>query len=139
VIAMASADFSEIREKWNEFMASVTAVSIPFRMIEEDIEFGELQGVTIEVLVSKKHSEETFARNKDKFLVQLREFFGHSTLSYEVRKVEKKNEAQPSFKEAKRTAAPTAKPELKSITIDDGVERTELELALIKELGAMPL
>jgi DNA polymerase-3 subunit gamma/tau len=139
VIAMASADISEIREKWNEFMASVTAVSIPFRMIEEDIEFGELQGVTIEVLVSKKHSEETFARNKDKFLVQLREFFGHSTLSYEVRKVEKKNEAQPSFKEAKRTAAPTAKPELKSITIDDGVERTELELALIKELGAMPL
>ncbi|HET9135198.1 MAG TPA: DNA polymerase III subunit gamma/tau [Candidatus Kapabacteria bacterium] len=140
VIAMASADISEITEKWGEFIASVTATSIPFRMIEDDIEFGELRGTTIEIVVSKKHSDETFARNKEKFLTHLRQFFGNTSLGYEIKKVEKKITAQPNYKETKSaTAEKTSSSIPPSITIDDGVERSELELALIKELGAMPL
>jgi len=105
-------------------------------LVCEDVEFVSANGNTQIIGISKKHSEETFARNKDLFTKFLREFFGNESLNFELKRIERKNSpaiiAQSSSSNGHAKASP-------GVTIDDHVERTDLELALIKEMGAIPV
>ncbi len=142
-VVVAVGDLNLIADQWSEFVASVAATSVPFRMIADDIEFTLLRQNIVEITVSKKHTEETFARNRDMFIAKLGEFFGNQSLGIELKKVEKKMSASStSFKNPKSSAKPNNKqqtPEEPTVTIEDGIERGELELTLIKEFGATPL
>ncbi|HYM20985.1 MAG TPA: DNA polymerase III subunit gamma/tau [Candidatus Kapabacteria bacterium] len=133
---------SDIAMRWSDFVEELSTKSIPFRLISNDIELGEAAGNQIQIVVSKRHTEETFSRNRDSFTNTLREYFANPSLFFELKKVEKRNTSPiqktdiPAPKlngNGKASALPA------TVTIDDSVERTELELALIKELGAIPL
>jgi len=128
----------DIASRWGEFLDSVSERSIPFRLVCEDVEL--LSSInSIQVIgISKKHTEETFGRNKDLFTKFLREFFGNESLNFEMKRVEKKAAppvaaGQTSTPKTNGQAAPP------KVTIDDNVQRTDLELALIRELGAIPV
>ena len=125
--------------RWGEFLDFVSSKSITFRMVCEDIELVNSDGANQVIGFSKKHTEETFARNKDLFTKLLREFFSNDSLCYEMKRVEKKtapavisNQSISPKPNGQAKNAPT-------VTIDDNVERSELELALIQELGAVPV
>ncbi len=140
---VASGDLNAIADQWSGFIASVAATSVPFRMIADDIEFTLLREHIVEITVSKKHTEETFARNRDMFIAKLREFFGNNSLGIELKKVEKKMAVlSTSFKDTTSSAKSNSKQptaDAPAVTIDDDIERSELELTLMKEFGAIPL
>src|SRR5579872_4155617 len=119
----------EISSRFGEFLDFVSAKSIPFRLVCEDIEFISSNGMMQILGISKKHTEETFARNKDLFTKFLREFFGNESLTYEMKRVERKTAPEII---TNQTSAPRTNGQTKPspmVTIDDNVERSELELA----------
>ncbi|MBS1902742.1 MAG: DNA polymerase III subunit gamma/tau [Bacteroidetes bacterium] len=133
-----SADVGMMEIKWSEFLESMGAKSIPFRMVSDDIEFAGLSGSSVKITISKKFTDDAFARNRDAFIEHLRQYFGEPGLTIDVSKVEKRISA------AKSAMPPAPKPtingvEAPAVTLDESVERTELEMALMKELGAVPL
>jgi hypothetical protein len=72
----------------------------------------------------------------------LREFYGNGSLFFEIKKVEKRIVPSAQISESpapKSNGSLKASAPLPTMTIDDSVERSELELALIKEFGAIPL
>ncbi len=130
----------DIAPRWGEFLDFVSSKSIPFRLVCDDMELVSSDGATQIIGISKKHTEETFARNKDLFTKLLREFFGNNSLTYEMKLVEKK--AAPAVITNQNPSAKIngqAKNSPPTVTIDDNIERSELELALIQELGAIPV
>ncbi|MFI5263054.1 MAG: DNA polymerase III subunit gamma/tau [Candidatus Kapaibacterium sp.] len=129
---------SDIASRWGEFLDSLSERSIPFRLVCEDIELlGSNNSIQL-IGISKKHTEETFGRNKDLFTKFLREFFGNETLSFEMKRVEKKA-APPVAVSQTSTQKTNGQASPPKVTIDDNVQRTDLELALIQELGAIPV
>ncbi|MEI8134435.1 MAG: DNA polymerase III subunit gamma/tau [bacterium] len=133
-------DDPDVASQWGEFIEFVSAKSIPFRLVCEDVELLTSVGKMQTIGISKKHSEETFSRNKELFTKFLREFFANDTLTYEVKRVERKaplqsNSQGPSAQSSNsqhRSPAPM-------VTIDDSVERSDFELALIRDMGAVPV
>ncbi len=130
---------SEITSRWGEFLGSVSERSIPFRLVCEDIELVSSNGATQIIGTSKKHTEETFSRNKDLFTKLLREFFGNDSLTYELKRVEKKSAPAVVVNQTTTPRTNGSAPPPPKVTIDDNVERSSLELALIEELGAIPV
>jgi hypothetical protein len=110
-------------------------------MVCEDIELVGSDGANQVIGFSKKHTEETFARNKDLFTKLLREFFGNDSLSYEIKRVEKKTATAVVINQnsAPKSNGNGQAQSIPKVTIDDNIERSELELALIQELGAIPV
>ncbi len=146
VSGAASADLNAIADQWSVFIASVAATSVPFRMVADDIEFTLLREHIVEITVSKKHTEETFARNRDMFIAKLREFFGNQSLGIELKKVEKKMavsstpfKGTTSATKANSKQPPPDEPTMMIEKNDDDIERSMLELTLMKEFGAIPL
>ena len=127
-----------IASRWGEFLDTVSEKSIPFRLVCEDIELLRSNGLIQVLGVSKKHTEETFARNKDLFTKFLREFFENELLGFEMQRIEKKavSAVPVGQTSVQRT---NGQPQQPKVTIDDNVQRTEFELALIQELGAIPV
>ncbi|MDP4219231.1 MAG: hypothetical protein Q8896_02250, partial [Bacteroidota bacterium] len=136
-----STPIPDAASRWGEFLDFVSAKSIPFRLVCEDIEHVGSSGAMIVIGVSKKHTEETFARNKDLFTKFLREFFAHDSLTYEMKRVEKKSAPAviSAAAPAPRSNGLNQSPAVQAVTIDDNVERSGLELALIQEMGAIPI
>lgn len=131
---------SDIAPRWGEFLDFVSSKSITFRMVCEDIELAGSNGITQVIGFSKKHTEETFARNKDLFTKLLREFYSNDLLNYEMKRVEKKTApAVTASQNASTRMNGQTKNNPPTVTIDDNIERSELELALIQELGAIPV
>jgi DNA polymerase-3 subunit gamma/tau len=130
----------EIANRWSEFLEFVSAKSIPFRLVCDDVELLSSNGNIQSVGISKKHSEETFSRNKDLFTKLLREFFRNDSLTYEIKRVERKSAAAVTINQnpAQRTNG-QSKNAPPVVTIDDNVERSDFELALIRDLGAVPV
>ncbi|MDP4230022.1 MAG: DNA polymerase III subunit gamma/tau [Bacteroidota bacterium] len=136
-----STPIPDAASRWGEFLDFVSAKSIPFRLVCEDIEHVGSSGAMIVIGVSKKHTEETFARNKDLFTKFLREFFAHDSLTYEMKRVEKKSAPAviSAAAPAPRSNGLNQSPAVQAVTIDDNVERSGLEIALIQEMGAIPI
>ncbi len=132
-----AASAGEIESRWNEFLDFIASASMIFGVVKEDMVFGHVAGSIVEIVISKKHTEETFARNKDKFTARLQEFFSNPQLNYTLKKVERRQTPLASFKEIKESKKAASDPGTE--TIDDGIERSELELALMRDLGARPL
>jgi hypothetical protein len=82
-------DPTEIASRWGEFLDLVSAKSIPFRLVCDDVELSGISGETVTIGTSKKHTEETFARNKELFTKFLREFFANDSLNYEMKRIER--------------------------------------------------
>jgi DNA polymerase-3 subunit gamma/tau len=129
---------SDIASRWGEFLDSLSAKSIPFRLVCDDIELLNSKGATQVIGISKKHTEETFSRNKDLFTKFLREFFADESLNYEMQRVEKKTAPAVTVNQTTTQRSNGQAPPPK-VTIDDNIQRTDLELALIQELGAIPV
>lgn len=131
----------DVASRWGEFLDFIASKSIPFRLVCEDIELLGSDGATQVIGISKKHTEETFARNKDLFTKLLREFFVNDSLLYEMKRLEKKTAPAVPAGQAPvpRTNGQGQAPPVQPVTIDDHIERSELELALIQELGAIPV
>ncbi|MEP7235953.1 MAG: DNA polymerase III subunit gamma/tau [Ignavibacteriota bacterium] len=136
--AVSSAGVSEIAPRWGEFLDSVSERSIPFRLVCDDVELLSSNGAVQLIGISKKHTEETFSRNKDLFTKFLREFFGSDSLSYELKRVERKATVAATTPQ-QNLPNQSGKQQQPKYTIDDNVERSGLELALIEELGAIPV
>jgi len=110
------------------------------RLVCDDVELLSSNGKIQIIGISKKHSEETFSRNKDLFTKFLREFFANDSLTYEMKRVERKTplpvmtngNSTPKMNGETKNASP-------AVTIDDNVERSDFELALIRDLGAVPV
>ncbi len=131
---------TDVAPRWGEFLDFVSSKSIPFRLVCDDMEFVSSEGATLIIGISKKHTEETFARNKDLFTKLLREFYSNESLNYEMKRVEKKTApAVISKQSVSLSMNGTAKNNPPTVTIDDNIERSGLELALIQELGAIPV
>lgn len=139
-VAPPSAEVGAMEIKWTEFIDVVAAKSIPFRMISDDIEFAGLNGSSVSITISKKYTEEAFARNRDAFIEHLRQYFGDARLTIDLQKVEKRIAATKSIKPSPAPRVAGAEVDgVPVVTIDESLERSELELALMKELGAVPL
>jgi hypothetical protein len=130
---------SEIASRWGDFLDFVSAKSIPFRLVCEDIELSGSNSSALTITISKKHTEETFSRNKDLFTKLLREFFANDALLYEIKRIERKIGTPVTVIQSAASDSNGKAPASSKATIDDNIERSELELALIQELGAIPV
>ena len=131
----------EVSSRWGEFLDFVSAKSIPFRLVCEDVELLSSNGSAHLIGISKKHTEETFSRNKDLFTNFMREFFESDSLTHETKRIEKKSALLVSEGQtlSPRNVGASQYPPVQKVTIDDNLERSGLELALIEELGAIPV
>lgn len=144
VSAAPQASVGEIFEKWLEFKSFAAEKSVPLRLIIDDIDLKEVSGSTLRLEVSKNHSVETISRNKDTIKRILAEFFGSTTLDLETSRVER---SAPLRQAASSQSAPAPKlssarfesaPE-EEVKLEDTYEPSELELELVKVMGAIPV
>jgi DNA polymerase-3 subunit gamma/tau len=130
-----------IGSKWREFLEFASERSIPFRLVMEDVELTDASGPKLVLGISKNHSAETFARNHDTFQKLLREFFASASLDFETKRIERKApERHNSGRNASSNGAlASSENGSAAITFDDDAELSDLERALMKDLGATPV
>jgi DNA polymerase III subunit gamma/tau len=141
-VSTPTASLSDVSAKWHEFKVFLAEKSIPLRLIIDDIDLKETKGSTLVLEVSKNLSVESIGRNKDTIKRLLKEFFG-SVLDIETNKVER---AAPLRQPATSASAPPpttsrfeSAPEERSFGVEVDHEQSELELELVKVLGAVPV
>lgn len=133
----------EVSRKWLEFKSVIREKSIPLRLIIDDVEFKEVSGSTLILEVSKNLSVESISRNKDTIKRLLNEYYGIA-FDVVVHKVERDTSLRSLEIPASTAPPPTvsrfesASSEV-SISQEEIYEQSELELALVKVMGAVPI
>jgi hypothetical protein len=140
--AAPQASVGEISQKWLEFKSFAAEKSVPLRLIIDDIDLKEVSGSKLILEVSKNHSVETISRNKDTIKRMLAEFFGSNALDFETSRVERsaplrqatssQSAPAPKLSSARFESAPQ-----EEVTLEDDYEPSELELELVKVMGAV--
>jgi len=145
VSAAPQASVGEISEKWLEFKSFAAEKSVPLRLIIDDIDLKEVSGSKLMLEVSKNHSVETISRNKDTIKRMLAEFFGSNALDFETSRVERSTplrqatSSQSSSPAPKLSSARFESAPQEEVTLEDNYEPSELELELVKVMGAVPV
>ncbi len=144
VSTATQASVGEISQKWLEFKSFAAEKSVPLRLIIDDIDLKEVSGSKLILEVSKNHSVETISRNKEAIKRMLAEFFGSDELDFETLRVERsaplrqaassQSSPAPKLSSARFESAPQ-----EEVKLEDNYEPSELELELVKVMGAVPV
>ncbi len=141
-------DADEVMSRRDECKEFLSSRSVPFMLVSEDVDFKEVKGSQVIFAISKNHTSETLSRHKENLTNLLKEFYVNSGLSFDVLKVERSAMPKPTQTSHapktpnganKANASAGERETAQAMTIDDGVERSPFELALISELGAVPV
>ena len=130
----------DITARWDECKQFISSRSVPFMLVAEDVDLKEVRESTIVFAISKNHTVETFSRHKEGFTSILKEFYGNDRMSFETVRMEKHKDESVvrTFSPNEGNAGLKVRP-TEASSPDDGIERSPLELALINELGAVPV
>lgn len=123
-----------IADRWQSLKDILVRDSIPFKMVSDDIRLAKEEGDTLVIEVSRNNTFDTFSRVGHVFQQHLHAVYGPSA-AFTLHRVEKKLEVPSPVDHDPRQNSNG------SMLDDSGdsVERTPLESALMRELGATPV